>query len=494
MVDRTRWSRDEFAYLEPDVIEEWRDAESPDPAKIVQYRAYVDGHHDDTLTPQQRKLLDKKIDHETADNVVRLIVRAAASRLTLEGFEVADEVDAEGNTVESDAVKTLRGWLDRFWLVNQWERLQYENTYAALRDGNSVLSLYWRTRGDGGDVRVSRETWWDGKAGVFIACDAEGDAVWAVKEFQDRDPDNLKKMLDRRTIYYPDRIARYVERGDGWQEYERPEQPAIVPWVKRDGSPLGIPMIHFPNGASVTDSWYGQSDLVGMLGFQDDLNTIQHDISAAAMFTGFQQVWGTGISDPRKIRVTPGGFVSSEKETARFGVLPPGDMSQLTDSHAYKRQTMAINSATPVHGIETHNLQNVAGVTLLRAEMPFIDKIEQLQSVFGPRYVMMAHRATEIANARGGAGLDEEIPLAAIFANAMRVDEETELTLSQMKADLWQSLASMPYTAMMKTGLVTEDEAKKIIEERDASQLQVERAINAGRINPAFDDDEEETA
>src|SRR5690606_7492441 len=242
----------------------------------------------------------------------------------------------------------------------------------------SALALSWRPgREPGtGDVRVSREPWWDGETGMFVAYDEEGEPIWAVKEFEDRDPDTPKKLITRRTVYYPDRIARYVKDGKGWKEFSTQTQPAISPWVKRDGRPLGIPVIHFLNGAAVTDSWYGQSDLTGLLGFQDDLNNIQHDITAAAMFAGFQTLTATGVDAPEKIKRVPGGLVatSKPKTEAGFDVLPPGDMSQLTNTHMYKRQTMAIVSSTPVHGIETQNLQNVPGITLLRAEMPFVDK------------------------------------------------------------------------------------------------------------------------
>src|SRR5690606_19729266 len=119
--------------------------------------------------------------HPMADNVSRLVVRAAASRLKLEQFAVQDEVDEAGNTIESDAVSALRSWLRRFWLVNQWGRLQYENAFAFLRDGNSALALSWRPgREPGtGDVRVSREPWWDGETGMFVAYDEEGEPIWA---------------------------------------------------------------------------------------------------------------------------------------------------------------------------------------------------------------------------------------------------------------------------------------------------------------------------
>src|SRR5690606_36527347 len=122
MADMTdTWDPNEFAYLDHDLIDDWREAESPDPDFVKTCREYVEGRQADTLSVEQRKLLQSVLGHPMADNVSRLVVRAAASRLKLEQFAIQDEVDEVGNTIASDAVSALRSWLRRFWLVNQWE-------------------------------------------------------------------------------------------------------------------------------------------------------------------------------------------------------------------------------------------------------------------------------------------------------------------------------------------------------------------------------------
>lgn len=445
--------------LDQELITERRADESGDIDRLAIYRDYASGRHVDPTSVEQRKLLQRQNDHDVADNVCQLILNTTASRLHLERWSV-DPVSSEGPRDQ------VQAFLDRLALVNRLGRLQHETHFAQLRDGNAVISLGWNNQRK--SVRLARETWWDGTDGVFIAYTADGDPEWAVKEFTDRDPLKPTTMITRRTIYFPDRICRYVEQG-GWREYVTPTQPAVSSWLKKDDAPLGIPFVHFPNGSSVSDSWYGQSDLVGLIGLQDDLNMLQHDLSAAALHAGFQMLWGTGIPPSTRLKVAPGGMMRTDAPEARFGTFPPGDMSRLAEVHAYKRQTMSINSGTPLHVITGGDWPS--GEAILRAETPLVDKVERLASVAGPQWTLVAHRATEMTNTFSNAHLDEAIPITSVFAAPERIDESTNLTLNQQRVDLWDTLSRLPKTAMLKTGLVTEDEATAIIAERDADML-----------------------
>jgi hypothetical protein len=450
-----------------DTIEDTRGAWDRYSRHLALYRAYAESDHEEPLSLDQHNLLVLSEDHATADNVCALILGAAASRLRLAKWEVADPKAIEAEAAnDSEAVLALRRFLTQLWILNRMRRQQYDTHYAFLRDGNTAISLAWRKRRDGtGAVRLNRESWWDGELGVFVAHDIDGEELWAVKEFEQPDPANPRDTIRRRTVYYPDKIARYVQQGSGWAEFTGDGRAAVLPWVKADGSPLGIPIVHFPNGAKVTDTPYGLSDLVGLIGLQDDLNRAQFDISAASMFTGFQQYWATGVQAPGKLKTMPGGLMSTPDVGARFGVLPPGDMSKLTESHSYKRETMAVDTSTPIHVISG---VWPSGDALMRADMPAIAKAERLASSSGPQWVKVGHYATEIANTFGGLNLDESLPIMAIFDAPERIDERTEIDMQRARADLWEVVSRLPRTAMIKTGLVDGDEADRIIRERMA--------------------------
>lgn len=467
-----------------DTIQQRRDDEAGDTAALKTFRAYAQGSHESTIDVAQQRLIGRKPDHTVADNVLRMVISTASSRLKLERFSVASDENPDVANL-TGASDVLRGFLQRFWMVNKLEKLQYDTTFGYLRDGNGAISLAWRAqRGGGtdGDVRLTRETWWDGESGVFMAYGENGEEEWAVKEFDAIDPKDPKKTITRRTVYYPDKIVRYIQDGKGWKEYPTKSQPAVVDWKRTDGRPLGIPIVHFPNGASVTDTPYGLSDLVGLIGLQDDLNATQEDMTAATRFSGFQMVTGTGIDEGKDYKVVPGGFLWNPSPNARFGVIPPGDASKISETHSYKRATVGVVSATPIHTITGGNWPS--GEAIAQADMPAADKAGRLASVAGPLWTMVAHRATEIANTFGGAGLDESIPIVAIFAPPDRVNEITRIEIQQRKADLLLAVSQLPKTAMLKMNVFTAAEVDAILKEQQDATANAQAAFTANVLGP----------
>lgn len=448
--------------LTHDDIDAWRERESTDVKLIPKFRQYAEGDQNRVLSVEQKRMLGSAAANPIADNVLRLVIATAASRLELEGWDVPDN-------------STVQKYLDRFYLMSRIARLQFDTHFATLRDGMGAISLRWKVNEDGsGRVTAHREPWWDGTCGMFVAFDEFDEPAWAVRDFVVYEG---RREIDRRVVYYPDRICRYVKDGRGWKPIELPGDPegsrGIVPWLKPDGSPIGLPVIAFANSLA-DEGNYGRSDLYGLLGLQDDLNSIQHDIAAAAMFTGFQMYWATGMTvEEAKGKVGPGRFLSSKDPNSKIGVLPPGDMEQLTRAHTYKRQTIGVNTSTPMHLITGGEWPS--GEALIRAEMPLIDKVKKLARINGPSWVMLAHRATEIANTFGTEQLDEDSPITARFSPPERLDELTVIQVQQARQKLYDSLGRMSDEILLeKTGLLEKDEIDKIIaakEEREEKLL-----------------------
>jgi Phage portal protein, SPP1 Gp6-like len=444
--------------LSHEEIDDTRERESPDVTSTEKIRNYVAGDQVQVLSADQKKILGKRVSNVTADNVLKLIVSTAAARLEFKGW-----------TVNSDPVHEF---LSMMFLTSRMAKLQYDTHFALLRDGNTALSLRWKGGGSPGDGRVTvhRENWWDGIEGTFLAYDEFDEPLWAVRDFFQYENG---KQVSRRVIYYPDAIYRYRRESGGWKPWNLPGEefdqlnPGVVPWVKRDGSPLGIPIVHFPN-CQGDEGLYGRSDVWGLLGIQDDLNSIQDDIAAAAMFTGFQMYWATGVAESQgsKNKVSPGSLLTSTNPDSRFGTLPPGSMEALTEAHGYKRQTVAVDSATPLHLITGGDWPS--GEALIRAEMPLIDKAYRLARVQGPSWVLVGHRATEMANAFGGQSLDEDEPISAIFAPPERFDELTEVQVKQARVNLYASASMLEdRIALEKTELFTQEEVNQMMNERE---------------------------
>ena len=326
----------------------------------------------------------------------------------------------------------------RFWTTSQVPALAGAAHYAALRDGNHAVALGW----EDGRVRLARERWWNGRHGIFVVYDGGARPRYAVKDWQ------AAEGL-RRTIWYDDRIERYLADGAGWRSYRLPADGEAwpVPWVDRQGAPLGIPIVHLacterPNDGDERDDFtsaYGASVLDGgLLGLQDEINDVQRDISAAARFAGYQMLWGTGVTPQRDqagneipLIVEPGAFFRDELPDAAFGTLPAGSLAELERTLTIKLQAVSRQTAVPQHLIAG---QWPSGEALLRAERPLTDRAEALIRVIGPAWSSVAHKATLLLNTFGGYQLDTSLLIAAVYAPAERRDPLTRAAIATAEA------------------------------------------------------------
>lgn len=424
-------------------------------ANLQLYRDYAEGRQNRMMTPGQRRLLYPQKMNPQADNILRLVLNTITSRLVFQGWEVKEpepEVGDDEEDLEEDleAVGPVQGYLNDVYMRNRLQRLQYDVHYSMLRDGNHAVSTAWKD----GRPRVFRERWWDGEEGIFIGYDRSGDKEFAVKEWKELDEDG--KATERRTVYYPDHFIRFYKDGSGWapirqaagtfeeEMMERAELRSFpdgsVAWEKAPGDPLGLPVVHFANG-SRDDTPYGASDLVGLLGLQDEINSMQHDTSAASKFTGFQQVWAKSAGGGTKLVIGPGRLLEFPPDTqgTPAGVLPPGDLTALTSGVDHKRSTVATISQTPLHQIT--GKQWPSGEAILQVQMPTIDKATRLISIVGPEWGETGHRITELENTFGDGGLDEDAPITAVMENPRRLDELTEVRIQAERAKMLETIS-----------------------------------------------------
>jgi len=452
-------------------LERERDAAMPEAAELKVWREYSRGRQSQPLSADQKRHLAGLTTHRFADNVCHKVLAIGASRLELTGF-----------TVDNEPVRTFLAGL---WTKSHLADLQYDAHYATYRDGNHAALLGWQVtdgvNGDGaptrtGRVTIQRERWWDGTAGVFVAYGDDGLPVYAVKEFALAD--GRKTPLTRRTVYFPDRIERYVQEGKGWRFFplptDGPDATGIVPWLKKDGSPLGIPVVHFANGSD-DDAPYGISDLDGgVIGLQDQINDLHWDIVAAARMAGYQMYTATGVSTPkdangndRPLRVGPGMVLRTDNANGRFGVLQAGDMSQLIETLRVKVQTVASNTMTPEHYIGGGDWPS--GAALVRADMPLVAKTELGAKSLGPAWQTVAHRATELANAYGSERLDEDALIEATFADPARLDALAKAEAQKVELANLAALGLLDDPVLLrKTGLLTDDEITTMTTDRQA--------------------------
>ena len=400
------------------------------PRQIKLFREYAAGNQPMTLTDEQRDILDGLLANSFSDNVCHQVVAEAAARLDLLRF------DCEDNAVKE--------FLDQFALRTNLGDFSGQTHYSSLRDGDYALTLGWDPgKGRPGDGRVTllQEPWWDGQNGVFIAYSAQGEPLYAVKEWESL------SGFRRRTVWFEDRIERYASDGGVWLPFALPSDSTApgggdgaawpAGWIKSDGTPLHIPVIHFSNlsrgngysGFSV----YGTSELDGgVLGFQDQINDLQMDISAAARMTGYQMITITGTPPPKDeagnpapFTVSPGGVLHSTDPAARFGRIEAGDISQLISTYQAKLRAVSRMTRTPLHSITGGDWPS--GEALLRSELPAINKARAQIKKLSAAWIEVAHRATEIANVFSNTGMDEDAVISAVFA---KPDQSSQLSMA----------------------------------------------------------------
>lgn len=425
------------------LIETERKAAQPDAGMVSVYRAYARGRQRGTLTPGQQKILRGLLGNLFADNVCAMVLGQLAARLQLARFAV------EADGVAAGAAQAVETFLRSLWTFNQVPALAGAIHWATVRDGNHAVALAW----DQDRVRLARERWWNGRDGIFVAYDGADRPTYAVKDWEEAG-------RQRRTIWWPDRIERYLADGNGWRminlvsdiELIDPERAAAglgqpVPWLDATGAPLGIPVVHFAcverpgdgDGKGDPSPRYGASVLDGgVLGLQDEINDVQRDISAAARFAGYQMLYGTGITpqvdaqgNARPLVVEPGAFFADENADASFGTLPAGSVAELERTLTIKHQAVSRQTGVPQHLIGG---EWPSGEALLRAEAPLTDRAEALIRVIGPSWASVAHKATRLANTFGGAGLDEALLISAVFAPAERRDPLTRAQIATAEA------------------------------------------------------------
>lgn len=412
------------------LIEADRRAASPDAAAVKVFRQYARGRQRGTLTAGQERILRGLLGNLFCDNVCKRILSELRNRLRLVRFEVPNAA--------------VTRYLEQLWTLEHLDSLSAATHWAMLRDGNHAIALGWVD----GRVQLARERWWNGSTGIFVSYDAADRVLYAVKDWHD------DTAALRRTIWYADRIERYIADGEGWRMINLPSDDVRasatarpVPWVDARGDPLGVPVVHFANiqvpndgkGDDATDEpdpHYGMSELDGgITGLQDEINDLQRDISAAARFAGYQMLYATGITNavddegnPIPLRVEPGAFFTDENPQAQFGALPAGSLAELQRALEIKLQAVSRGANIPMHVISG---DWPSGEALLRAEIPLIDKVETIGSSTGPAWASVAHKATKIANVFGATSLDEEALISSVFAPVARRDP---LTISQIAA------------------------------------------------------------
>lgn len=422
-------------------IDDERKRALPNAQEIQRFRNYVAGRQDQTLTKEQKEILNGVLKNNFCDNVCRRIVSTVSNRVKLERFDIPHEASLK--------------YIQAMWTKNWLRMLSRRVHFTAIRDGDTYVALGWDNIAQ--RVTIKRELAWNGKRGVFMAFDDAGEPLYAVKEWEayyKLEGDVTPQRYKRRVVWEEGRIGRFVLLAGGWQWFKLPEQKDAKGNVIREaeeggwiwwtdnqeegGESLGLPCVKFSRMETPKDDdnqeletldHYGTGILAGgVLGNQDIINDDHFSILAANRFTAYQTIWAKGVNmiDANGNKVTlkllPGTIIHVESKDADFGSFPAGDMSQLLATLEAHRKTAAQNTNTPAHTISG---EWPSGVALVEADRPLVEQANSLCDSFGPSWASVANKTLKIAKAFGGTAtsdLDTQTLITSIFAETESQD------------------------------------------------------------------------
>lgn len=341
------------------------------------YIDYYEGHHDLSFATNKWRNAFGNMFRQFADNLCAPIVDAAADRMQITGFAVAD-----------DEITTKALW--RLWTTNKMDRKAGTIHEHVFKTGDAY-AIVW-PNADGRAVISPNPAH---QVCVYYADDGET-VLWASKLWQ------LGNKQWRLNLYYPNSIEKYITtsqvngipvKASAFRVYLVPGEmwPMPNPYSK-------VPVFHFANKPEM--GVWGESELYNVIKLQDALNKSVADMLIAMEYVSLPQRFVTGIeveTDPitgkPKVPFESGvdRVWSAESEEARFGQFDPGNFESFTKVQNDFRLEMARISRTPLHYLSLGGQTEGAfvsstypsGEALKTAEAPFIAKLRDRQTSFG---------------------------------------------------------------------------------------------------------------
>ena len=414
---------------------------------VVKAQKYHDGEHPVYLSERLQQFLAGQ--SGTAKpmfrlNVCRSVVTALTEKLIVTGFDAPNTQQA--------ANELARVWAQAVWQTNQMDARADDVHEGALRDGECFVIVDWddanqRVRLTHSprycDVTVDGDGF--GCRAFYLDDDPNQELLYVSKRWTETyaDANGATKARQRETRYYADRVEKYVSAGATWVQWKDVEGEAWpLPWMNpQTKQPLGIAAIHFKNKSLRCEAW-------DAIPIQDAINKALVDLIASADQTAFRvfKAFGfTPTSDGQDLKadgsnawtLTPATVVGSTltPSEASFDVIEGADVTPLAEIVQQLVLWMDAVTGTPAaRHIATKQVASEG--TLKEQNEPLLAKARLRQSLFGNGWEDAMRVARNVANAFGGAGLDETAQFATQWAELSprsRKDLLDELTVKREK-------------------------------------------------------------
>jgi hypothetical protein len=424
-------------------------------------RDYFNGKHDTSfMSDRVKEFLNLHSSVSFRLNVCQGVVQALANELELIGLDTSETQDANGNKLQAE-------WAAELFKANDIASLQTDVHEAALADRETYIIVEYDTN-KGYAVfthnprLVTVEAGGDGMGAVIVYQndDIHQDPEYAVKEWIDTEYDSAgnPRTTKRRTVYYADRIERFVY-DYGWKHFEEKIvnedgvetlKPWPEPWVKSDGTPIGISVAHFPNKSLTAEHWEAIPP-------QDAINKTLVDVLAANDLTAFKSFFGFGFyptkdnkvpkSDGSNLmKIGPAQFNGTTKlpSEASLQEIEGADNTPLMESLKDLVMFVAQITDTPVTRFIT-SAQIASSETIMAQKQALRDKAKNRRARFGGRWVQCFEIARILENIYGELTLDETVTFTPLWRSDKTLEEIAD-KVSKLKITQKQAWKEAGYT------------------------------------------------
>lgn len=457
----------EMNYLEY-IIDQWKS----DMEDVQLCREYYEGEQTVFLTERMKEFL--QLHHSSVTfrlNICKTIINALLDELVLKGF----------GTSENGDINPVATWAEDVYSVNNLDELQNKIHEAVLRDRETFVIVDF-DENTGFPKFVQND--------LYIGTDAGGDGYGCWMIYNEESPDvptaavkqwtetvmlknKQQRTRQRRTVYYPDRIERFMYDG-GWKPYNDDNKGEIIPLKDGSGKPIGLPVIHFRNVDEQSEIW-------DVLPNQDVINKIAIDILGVSDLTGFPTTFVAGFNpvdaDGNPIVLSPGQIWGTTKDagTVKAEKQEASNITPVVETLTTWISLTANLSSTPVSRFIMTG-QIASSETLKDQDKPLQRKAERRRVMFGNSWEQAMNIARRMSNVYSAAGLDEDVKISCDWKLEYTQEQLTNLKeLGVTQEFLWR-----------KAGLTQAeiDSIKETEEYKVALKSKVWAAVGAASAEP----------
>jgi hypothetical protein len=462
---------------------------------IVQARKYYRGEHPVYLTDRMMEFIGLEAndkDHPFRLNLIRTVVKALTERLKVSAFG-SDEPELI-DPVTNAPYRPLARWAWELWQRERMDARAWDVHKMAVRDGEAFIIV-------APDDEKQRANFYPHQAYTAPECEGDGYGVkvfyinddtdasiayatkhWIEKKVERDTKGNVRTVnVKRLTMYWPDRIERYILIDGEWQQYREKGEPWPKAWVDEDGNALGVPVICFKNEDH-------RDEAADAIGLNDAANKALVDLIAAGDLTAFRFFMAFGFyptydgqppaTDASNMwRIEPGAVLGTTRPAneASWETVDGADLDNLISYVGSLIQWVAMTTDTPLSRFLTTK-QVAAEGTLKQQEGPLVAKVEARQIIFGDAWEDCLEMARRIENTFYRANLPEA-QLYTIWGSASTRDEGAELDAAvKMQAvgvpqrKIWERLGFSPEEIAAMEAMKAEEDAAAL--ERETALIQ----------------------